>query len=111
MLLGVGGSGKQSLARLAGFMAGLEIATLTTAETYGATEFLADIAAQYIRYYLLLFIIIYYYLLLFFIIYYYKFIFLLLFHTYALKLLLSFTYISVYYVIVLIFFIILFPIS
>lgn len=45
MLLGVGGSGKQSLARLAGFMAGLEIATLTTAENYGPTEFLADIAA------------------------------------------------------------------
>ena len=48
MLLGVGGSGKQSLARLAGFMAGLEIATLTTVETYGPTEFLADIAAMYI---------------------------------------------------------------
>lgn len=49
MLLGVGGSGKQSLARLAGFMAGLEIATLTTAETYGPTEFLADIASLYIH--------------------------------------------------------------
>jgi dynein heavy chain, axonemal len=48
MLLGVGGSGKQSLARLAGFMAGLEIATLTTAENYSPTEFLADIAALYI---------------------------------------------------------------
>lgn len=51
MLLGVGGSGKQSLARLAGFMAGLEIATLTTTENYGPTEFLADIAALCILHY------------------------------------------------------------
>ncbi|XP_062976517.1 dynein axonemal heavy chain 9 [Elgaria multicarinata webbii] len=48
LLVGVGGSGKQSLTRLAAFISSLEVFQITLRKGYGIPDLKADLAAQYI---------------------------------------------------------------
>jgi dynein heavy chain len=47
--VGVGGSGKQSLAKLAAFICGYEVFQISVTSTYGAAEFKADLVQLYTR--------------------------------------------------------------
>ncbi len=47
MLVGVGGSGKQSLARLASFICGYEVFQISVSSTYGVTEFKENLLSLY----------------------------------------------------------------
>ena len=47
MLVGVGGSGKQSLARLASYINGYEVFQISVSSTYGVTEFKENLLALY----------------------------------------------------------------
>ncbi|PNI58007.1 DNAH11 isoform 4 [Pan troglodytes] len=49
LLVGVGGSGKQSLSRLAAYLCGLEVFQITLTEGYGIQELRVDLANLYIR--------------------------------------------------------------
>ena len=49
LLVGVGGSGKQSLARLAAFISGLEVFQISLRKGYSPVDFKADIAQLYLR--------------------------------------------------------------
>ncbi|KAG8514707.1 Dynein heavy chain 11, axonemal, partial [Galemys pyrenaicus] len=49
LLIGVGGSGKQSLSRLAAYICGLEVFQITLTEGFGIQEFQVDLANLYIR--------------------------------------------------------------
>eukprot|EP00658_Telonema_sp_P-2_P056788 TRINITY_DN45241_c0_g1_i1.p1 TRINITY_DN45241_c0_g1~~TRINITY_DN45241_c0_g1_i1.p1 ORF type:complete len:419 (-),score=130.09 TRINITY_DN45241_c0_g1_i1:60-1316(-) len=49
MLVGVGGSGKQSLSRLTSFLMGYSVSTITISRAYGVADFKMDIAAMYLR--------------------------------------------------------------
>ena len=49
LLVGVGGSGKQSLARLAAFISGHEVVQITISRTYGVAEFKADLVSMYMK--------------------------------------------------------------
>lgn len=45
--VGVGGSGKQSLARLASFICGYEVFQISVSSTYGVTEFKENLLSLY----------------------------------------------------------------
>ena len=47
LLVGVGGSGRQSLARLASFAAGCEVFEITLSKGYGEAEFREDLKQLY----------------------------------------------------------------
>ncbi|KAL6747291.1 flagellar outer dynein arm heavy chain beta [Haematococcus lacustris] len=47
MLVGVGGSGKQSLARLASYICGYEVFQISVSSTYGVTEFKENLLSLY----------------------------------------------------------------
>lgn len=47
LLVGVGGSGKQSLARLASFICGFRVSTIVISGTYGMSDFREDLKAMY----------------------------------------------------------------
>ncbi|XP_052595155.1 dynein axonemal heavy chain 11 isoform X2 [Peromyscus californicus insignis] len=49
LLVGVGGSGKQSLSRLAAYICSLEVFQITLTEGYGAQELRVDLANLYVR--------------------------------------------------------------
>ncbi|XP_073166982.1 dynein axonemal heavy chain 9 isoform X9 [Lepidochelys kempii] len=49
LLVGVGGSGKQSLTRLAAFISSLEVFQITLRKGYGIPDLKADLANQYIK--------------------------------------------------------------
>jgi dynein heavy chain len=49
MLVGVGGSGKQSLARLASFICQYEVFQISVTSTYGVTDFKENLLALYIK--------------------------------------------------------------
>ncbi|XP_030637646.1 dynein heavy chain 11, axonemal [Chanos chanos] len=49
LLIGVGGSGKQSLCRLAAFLSTLEVFQITLRKGYGISDLRSDIAALYIK--------------------------------------------------------------
>lgn len=49
LLVGVGGSGKQSLSRLAAFLSGLEVSQITLRKGYGMADLKTDLAALCIR--------------------------------------------------------------
>ncbi|KAM4874879.1 dynein axonemal heavy chain 11 [Thomomys bottae] len=49
LLIGVGGSGKQSLSRLAAHICGLEVFQITLTEAYGVQDLRVDLAHLYIR--------------------------------------------------------------
>nr|XP_006635186.1 PREDICTED: dynein heavy chain 9, axonemal isoform X1 [Lepisosteus oculatus] len=49
LLVGVGGSGKQSLTRLAAFISSLEVFQITLKKGYGIPDLKNDLAAQYIK--------------------------------------------------------------
>uniref|UniRef100_A0A672V8T9 Dynein axonemal heavy chain 17 n=1 Tax=Strigops habroptila TaxID=2489341 RepID=A0A672V8T9_STRHB len=49
LLVGVGGSGKQSLTRLAAFISSLEVFQITLRKGYGIPELKADLANQYLK--------------------------------------------------------------
>ena len=47
MLVGVGGSGKQSLARLASFICGYEVFQISVSSTYGVNDFKENLLNLY----------------------------------------------------------------
>lgn len=49
MLVGVGGSGKQSLARLAAYICGYEVFQISVSSTYGVADFKADLLSLYTK--------------------------------------------------------------
>ncbi|XP_031512836.1 dynein heavy chain 17, axonemal [Papio anubis] len=49
LLVGVGGSGKQSLSRLAAYISGLDVFQITLKKGYGIPDLKVDLAAQYIK--------------------------------------------------------------
>ncbi|XP_004592923.2 dynein axonemal heavy chain 17 [Ochotona princeps] len=49
LLVGVGGSGKQSLSRLAAFISALDVFQITLKKGYGVPDLKVDLAAQYIK--------------------------------------------------------------
>lgn len=49
LLLGVGGSGKQSLARLAAHVTGAVVVAISVTSTYGLADFRADLLGLYAR--------------------------------------------------------------
>jgi dynein heavy chain len=49
MLVGVGGSGKQSLARLASFICGYEVHQISVSSTYGVADFKESLLGLYTR--------------------------------------------------------------
>ncbi|XP_064007233.1 dynein axonemal heavy chain 9-like isoform X1 [Pogoniulus pusillus] len=49
LLVGVGGSGKQSLTRLAAFISSLEVFQITLSKGYGIPDLKADLARQYLK--------------------------------------------------------------
>ncbi|XP_063817028.1 dynein axonemal heavy chain 9 isoform X3 [Pseudophryne corroboree] len=49
LLVGVGGSGKQSLTRLAAYISSLEVFQITLRKGYGIPDLKADLASQYIK--------------------------------------------------------------
>nr|KAF6455667.1 dynein axonemal heavy chain 17 [Rousettus aegyptiacus] len=49
LLVGVGGSGKQSLSRLAAYISSLEVFQITLKKGYGVLDLKADLSAQYIK--------------------------------------------------------------
>ncbi|XP_039332256.2 dynein axonemal heavy chain 17 [Saimiri boliviensis] len=49
LLVGVGGSGKQSLSRLAAYISGLDVFQITLKKGYGISDLKVDLAAQYIK--------------------------------------------------------------
>ncbi|XP_008068583.1 dynein heavy chain 17, axonemal [Carlito syrichta] len=49
LLVGVGGSGKQSLSRLAAFISALDVFQITLKKGYGIPDLKTDLAAQYIK--------------------------------------------------------------
>nr|XP_055244749.1 dynein axonemal heavy chain 17 isoform X1 [Gorilla gorilla gorilla] len=49
LLVGVGGSGKQSLSRLAAYISGLDVFQITLKKGYGIADLKIDLAAQYIK--------------------------------------------------------------
>ncbi|XP_033038308.1 dynein heavy chain 17, axonemal isoform X3 [Trachypithecus francoisi] len=49
LLVGVGGSGKQSLSRLAAYISGLDMFQITLKKGYGIPDLKVDLAAQYIK--------------------------------------------------------------
>ncbi|XP_063512627.1 dynein axonemal heavy chain 17 [Pongo pygmaeus] len=49
LLVGVGGSGKQSLSRLAAYISGLDVFQITLKKGYGIPDLKIDLAAQYIK--------------------------------------------------------------
>jgi len=49
MLVGVGGSGKQSLARLASYICNYEVFQISVSSTYGVTEFKENLLSLYRR--------------------------------------------------------------
>ncbi|KAM6297516.1 dynein axonemal heavy chain 9 [Aegotheles albertisi] len=49
LLVGVGGSGKQSLTRLAAFISSLEVFQITLRKGYGIPDLKADLASQYLK--------------------------------------------------------------
>lgn len=49
MLVGVGGSGKQSLARLASFICGFEVFQISVSSTYSINDFKENLLSLYIK--------------------------------------------------------------
>jgi dynein heavy chain len=49
MLVGVGGSGKQSLARLASYICGYDVFQISVSSTYGIADFKADLLSLYAK--------------------------------------------------------------
>lgn len=49
LLVGVGGSGKQSLSRLAAFISSLEVAQISLKKGYGVTDLKHELAAMYLK--------------------------------------------------------------
>lgn len=49
MLVGVGGSGKQSLARLASFICGYDVVQIAVSSTYGVADFKENLLALYTK--------------------------------------------------------------
>lgn len=49
MLVGVGGSGKQSLAKLASFICGYDIYQISVSSTYGINDFKENLLGLYVK--------------------------------------------------------------